>query len=167
MANTKTNRNSAQVGGVCYAKYHTQKRVCLVESKGGKNSLSTHRMHIATFIMRTMRTEDNLEELQEELKAIKLDIVDLCETRLKGEETTLLKSGYTLYQYNSGNNQCIGGVGFLVHKRIENLVTKFQAISNRVIYLVIKLNRTYTIQIIHFYALTPSADNEEVKQLTL
>ncbi|XP_072384397.1 uncharacterized protein [Diabrotica undecimpunctata] len=112
-----------------------------------------------------MRTEDNLKEVQEELKTIKWDIVGLCDTRLKGEETAPLKSGHTLFQYNSGNNQDIGGVCFLVHNRIENVVTKFQAISNRVIYLVIKLNRRYSIPIIHCYAPPSSADDEKVEQL--
>lgn len=35
-----------------------------------------------------MRTDENLEELQHELETIKWDIVNLCETRLKPEQST-------------------------------------------------------------------------------
>lgn len=37
---------------------------------------------IATFNIRTMRTDSHLEELEQELKAIKWDIIGLRETKL-------------------------------------------------------------------------------------
>lgn len=112
-----------------------------------------------------MRTEDHLEELEQELEAIKWDIIGLCETRLQGEKKTTLKSGHTLYQNNTNENYSQGGVAFMVNRRIEHQIIKYSAISERVIYLVLKLNNRYNIQVIHCYAPTSTADEELVEKL--
>lgn len=99
MTNTKTKSFSAQWVRACNAVSQTQKRVFLVESGAVKNLLSKHKIYIGRYNMTTMRTEDNWEELQQELRTIKWDIVGLCKTWLEGEYSTVPKSGHTLYQF--------------------------------------------------------------------
>lgn len=150
---------------------HLDDASSLMDSGGGKKSTfrklkpSITKIHIATYNCRTMRTDDHLEELEEELRNIKWDIIGLCETRLPGEKRTTLKSGHTLYQNNSESNYSQGGVAFIVHCRIEHKVTKYCKISDRVIYLVIQINNRYSLQLIHCYAPTSMAQDEQIEQL--
>ena len=112
-----------------------------------------------------MRSEEQLEELQRELAPIKWDIVGLSETRLPGESTIDLKSGHVLYHKNSDTEDHIGGVGFIINKHIKHYVDKLQSISDRVIYIVLRLNTRYRLQIIHVYAPTNAAEDENVEQV--
>lgn len=163
-----------QVGRTPNSESHSDKKSdSLMDSGGGKKSTIstqhkpkyTHKIYIATYNIRTMRTENHLEELEQELEAIKWDIIGICETRLKGEKKTTLKSGHVLYENNSEINQGIGGVALIVNRKIKHEVVKYHAISNRVIYLVLKLNNKYQVQVIHCYAPTSSADDESIEQL--
>lgn len=56
-------------------------------------------------------------------------------------------------------------MGFIVNKNIEHLISKYYAISERVIYLIIRLNKRYNLQLIHCYAPTTKAGDEAVEQL--
>lgn len=102
-----------------------------------------------TYTVRTIRTEVNMVEFEEELKNIKWHIIGLCETRLPGERMATLKSGHILYQNNSDRIHHLGGVAFLINKNIKNTMTSCQAIHYRVISMTLKLNKSYTLQIIH------------------
>ncbi|XP_044755023.1 uncharacterized protein LOC123313977 [Coccinella septempunctata] len=110
-----------------------------------------------------MRTSERLIQLEKELEHIKWDIVGLCETRLPGEKTTVLKSGHMLYQNNAANPSGQGGVAFLINKRLKHLITETKSVSDRVIYMVLKLNKRYSVQFIHGYAPTSQADDEEME----
>lgn len=137
-----TNGTGPQVG----SQSHTPKRVCLMESGGGKNSFKQNRKHkmwklfIATFNVRTLKSQERLQELEEELMQINWDILGLSETRLSEEKCTVLHSGHMFFQNNKGTNSHIGGIGILVNKRIKHLVTKTVAISDRVIYIYSSTN---------------------------
>lgn len=52
-----------------------------------------------------------------------------------------------------------------MHRNLKYLVTKTHAISERVIYIIVKLNQRYTLQVIQIYALTSAADDKEIEQL--
>lgn len=159
------NTRLPQVSRVNNSESHTEQSVSLTDSGGGKYStkINPSYFYIATYNIRTMRTQEHLDELEQELNNIKWDILGLCETRLPGEKCTTLKSGHTLFQKNSEENSHIGGVALLINKRFPCEITKYCAISNRVIYIIITLNRRYSLQIIHGYAPTGSSDNEEAE----
>lgn len=118
----------------------------LTDSGGGKKSINynkqkrkrTQIISIATYNIRTMRTNDHLEEFEQELGNINWDIVGLCETRLQGEKMTTLNSGHDLFQNNSETNHSQAGVAFIVNNKFKHLVTKYHSVSNRVIYLIIR-----------------------------
>ncbi|XP_072395262.1 uncharacterized protein [Diabrotica undecimpunctata] len=147
---------------------HTEQSVSLMDSGGSKYSTESNKknypslLRIATYKIRTMRTQEYLDELEQELSNIKWDIIGLCETRLPGETCTILKSGHQHYQKNSVENHHIGSVAFLINKRVPYKVTKFCAVSNRFIYLVIALNSRYSLQIIHGYTPTVNSTDEDL-----
>ncbi|XP_072380812.1 uncharacterized protein [Diabrotica undecimpunctata] len=163
------NTKLPQVSRVKHSESHTEQSVSLMDSGGGKYSTESNEknysslLRIATYNIRTMRTQEHLDELEQELSNIKWDIIGLCETRLPGEVCTILKSGHHLYQKNAVENHHIGGVAFLINKRAPYKVTKFCAVSNRVIYLAIALNSRYSLQIIHGYAPTGNSTDEEAE----
>lgn len=108
-----------------------------------------------------MRTEESLAVLEEGLKNTKWNILGLCETRLTREKLTTQKSGHNLYQNNSASNHHGGDVAFLINRDIKLVITKYQAKTNRVIYVTLKLSRIYTLQVIDKYAPISSSDDDE------
>lgn len=59
------------------------------------------KFYIITYNIKTISTEEHLQQLQRELENIKWDIIGLCEENLSGEKITSLKAGQILYQNNS------------------------------------------------------------------
>ena len=164
-------RKLPQVSRVKHSESHTEKSVSLTDSGGGKYSTEPKGnaktkpsyLNIATYNIRTMRTQEHLEELEEELKTIKWDVLGLCETRSPGEKCTTLKSGHTLFQKNSEENSHLGGIALLINKKFPYEITKYCAISNRVMYIVCRLNKRYSLQMIHGYAPTANSEEEEAE----
>lgn len=172
MSNLKT--KLPQVSRVQGSESHTEHSVSSKDS-GGSNSSnrkplrqkllkSNAPLYIATYNTRTLRTREHLEEFEEELSHIKWDIIGVCETRLPGERCTTLQTGHTLYQNNAEERDYIGGVAIIINKNFKHNVIKYQAISERVIYITIKLNKRYHLQIIQAYAPTSKAEEEEIER---
>ncbi|XP_050360319.1 uncharacterized protein LOC126780097 [Nymphalis io] len=68
---------------------------------GAKNPRVTvgrqHRLTLATYNGRTLRLDEHLAQLEEQLRNIRLHILGLCEIRRKGEDTIALESGHFMY----------------------------------------------------------------------
>lgn len=100
MTDFKTNGRIPQVSRPVNGKSHTFK-VSLMDSGGGKNSLYQYstrktpkfKFYVATYNIRTLSTNEHLEELEDELSHIKWNILGLCKTRLRDERCTSLRSG--------------------------------------------------------------------------
>lgn len=73
-------------------------------------------VHVAAFKIRTLPTEQKLIKLEEELKCIRWDILELDEVRSKSQNQISLKSGYQFY-YRGEEENTQGGVVFLFHKK--------------------------------------------------
>lgn len=149
----------------------TDLSVSLKDSGGGRTSAvpdkkrkTNRNILVSTYNIRTMRLEEHLLSLEKELQTIKWDILGISETRMKGEANMILKSGHVLFQRNSETGHHIGGVAIMVNSRIKHLVTKSKAISDRVIYIMLHLNRVQSIQIIQAYAPTSASTDEDVEQ---
>ena len=80
------------------ADYHS---VRLEGAKSYRFNISCGEMYIATFNVRSLLGEDRLIELEEELAGIKWHVVGLVETRYRGENIEVLKSGHILYTVGS------------------------------------------------------------------
>lgn len=85
-------------GGASNAKSHTSKLVCLTDSDGSQYlpKLPKEKLQIATYNIRTMRTQEHLTELEQ----IKWDLLGMYGMRLPGENCRALQSGHALHSRN-------------------------------------------------------------------
>ena len=122
-------------------------------------------LHICTYNVRTLKDQKKEEELEHELEQarFKWDLIGLAEMRRKGEQMEQLKSGHVLY--TKGGEDSIGGVGFLVHKKIKDRVLEYEGAGNRVASLTLKINSKYQLQAVQVYVPTSSHNDEEVEEL--
>ena len=130
---------------------------------GRKEGAKNHRVYLGTFNCRTLNGEDRVSELEEELGSLKWDIIGLSETR-REETAIVLKSGNTLYT-STCNRRRGNGTGFLVGKSIRQRIFSFEALSDRVSSLTIKINRRHNMKIIQAYLPTTDYDDEEVEEV--
>ncbi|XP_072395388.1 uncharacterized protein [Diabrotica undecimpunctata] len=80
----------------------TPHKVCLKDSRGGKNSQTTKSkkhilMHIATYNARSLLSEERLTEMESEMSNIKWDIIGVSEVRRKGESLKTRSTEHLFY----------------------------------------------------------------------
>ena len=71
--------------------------------------------------MRTLKSEEDLDTLLEEVENVKWHIIGLAESQRPNNLIKLHGCGHTLFT-TSATKQGLNGVGFLVNKNIENNV---------------------------------------------
>jgi hypothetical protein len=127
-------------------------------AEGAKNPRVTAgchtRLHIATYNARTLSSREKMLEMEMELEKIKWDVVGVSEVRKPGEECVKLQSGHTFFYRGSDSQMLMHGVGLFIHKRWSNRITHTKSISDRVIYVCLKINSKYSIKVIQAYAPT-------------
>lgn len=171
MQNTKQTRPSVPGSSKISDQGSGQKRL---RAEGAKNTRDrpgyhsrrpncTRLLHLTSYNIRTLSTDDKLTELENELKTIKWDILGLSEIRRRGEEQQILKSGH-LFHYRGEEHTSSGGIGMIVHKKHIPKITKIETISTRVILLILKLNSRYSLKVIQVYAPTTGHTDEEVEK---
>lgn len=134
---------------------------------GAKNPRSAghhKQLTIGTFNTRTLRRDEDVEELEVELRSIKWHILGLSEVRREGEDTVILESG-NLFYYREGDQLSQGGVGFIVHKAIANNVLELSSVSSRVVYIIVKISERYLLKVVQVYAPTATHPDCEVEAL--
>ncbi|KAF9818198.1 hypothetical protein SFRURICE_003939 [Spodoptera frugiperda] len=137
---------------------------------GAKNPRQRKRYHprrtlaLATHNIRTLRTDENIVELEEELSKMRWDILGLSEIRREGQDTIILDSGNLLF-FREGDRKSQGGVGFLVRKSLVNNVCEVDSVSNRVAYLILRISNRYSLKVIQVYAPTSTHCDDEVEAL--
>ncbi|XP_063542661.1 uncharacterized protein LOC134751209 [Cydia strobilella] len=119
---------------------------------------------LATYNCRTLRTDEKLLELEEELSRLRWGIIGLSEVRREGEDMITLNSGNLLY-FREGEQRSQGGVGFIVHKSLVNNVVKIESVSNRVACLVLRMTQRYSLKVIQVYAPTSTHSDDEVEAM--
>jgi len=122
-------------------------------------------LYICTYNTRTLREDDDLDRLQEEIKSLKWDIIGLTETKRKGEGLTQQKDGTWLYDAGKTENRPLSkGLAFLINKRLKKYIQKFDTHSERIISCNLKLKRNLTLMIILVYAPTTDYDEDAVEE---
>jgi len=58
----------------------------------------------------------------------------------------------------------LGGVAILIHKRIRHLITKMKAVSDRIVYALLRLTQRYSLQVIQAYAPTSTSQIEDIER---
>lgn len=102
-------------------------------------------------------------EMEMELEKIKWDVIGVSEVRKPGEEFLRLQSGHTFFYRGSDSQTLMHGVGLFIHKRWSNHITHTKSISDRVIYVCLRINSKYSVKVIQAYAPTSTHDDEEVE----
>ncbi|XP_028178547.1 craniofacial development protein 2-like [Ostrinia furnacalis] len=137
---------------------------------GAKNPRRRNSYHhkrqlaLVTHNIRTLRSDEKIIELEDELSRLRWSIIGLSEVRREGEDTITLKSGNLLY-YREGEQLSQGGVGFLVHKSLINNIITIGSVSSRVAYLILRVSKRYSLKVIQVYAPTSTHPDEEVEAM--
>ena len=112
--------------------------------------------NIATLNTRTLRTHENLLELESALENVKFDILGISEMR-RMEEKIEEHTNYILYQKGKVVGQ--HGVGFLIKQHLKHYIQEIIGISDRLAVLNINLpNYKKPWSIIQIYAPTEQAE---------
>ncbi|XP_028035786.1 uncharacterized protein LOC114247123 [Bombyx mandarina] len=96
------------------------------------------------------------------MNKLRWDVIGLSEIRREGEDTKTLQSGHLFY-YREGEQKSQGGVGFIVHKSLINNIVAIESVSSRVVYLVLKISKRYSLKIVQVYAPSTSHPDDEVE----
>ncbi|GBP35310.1 Craniofacial development protein 2 [Eumeta japonica] len=121
-----------------------------------KNKRNENKLYIATLNTRTLRTPESLSDLEEALKDLKWDILEISEMRRTGE---YIEEHQDFILFNKGVIEEQGGVGFIVKKYLKEHIIEFIGINDRTAILNIILpsfKKTWTI--IQVFAPTEQAD---------
>ena len=82
---------------------------------------------MCTYNVRTLRTQNDLDRLTDEVEQIKCDIIGLSETDRKGEALSEIGAGYLMYEMGkTEDNPDAKGLAFLIHPKIKDCVTDFK-----------------------------------------
>ncbi|GFO03532.1 endonuclease exonuclease phosphatase domain containing protein [Plakobranchus ocellatus] len=101
--------------------------------------------YIATYNTRTIRQQDDLERLLEELEQIKWHIIGLSETKRGGEGLSELPGGHWIFEKGkTDDNPTAKGVALLMNRNMTKHVEKTNIYSERIILCTIKNKRRST-----------------------
>ena len=129
-----------------------------------KNKNKTTNLIIGTCNTRTIRTEDDLDHLMEELENIKWDVVGLCETKRSGEGLSELPGGHLMFECNKTEERPTAkGIAILINKNLKDFVQKFDIHSDRAISCQLNLKNNKNIQIMQVYAPQSGRPDEEIE----
>ena len=115
---------------------------------------------VGTWNVRTMSQDGKFEEVEKEMKRMKLNILGLSEVRWTGAGKV---DGDGLSFYYSGGEKLERGVGIMVSKPVAGCVMGYWAVSDRVIVVKIK-GHPFNVNIIQVYAPTQESTEEEVDE---
>lgn len=118
---------------------------------------NANNIYIATFNVRTLRTDESLVQLELAMENIKCHIIGLSEVRRVGEEI-LERSKYIFFY--KGETKGMFGVGFLIKKELRNDIEEFIGISERVAVLNINIPGSGKWSVIQVYAPTNVATQD-------
>ena len=94
-------------------------------------------MRIGTWNVTSLYRTGAVTLVAQELAKYRLDLVALQEVRLDGNGISPIDD-YMLY-YGKGNNNQLGA-GFYIHKRIKSATMKVEFISDRLSYLILRVD---------------------------
>ncbi len=127
-----------------------------------KSKLGGQIINLGSLNVRTLRKEENFEELEEAFEEGKLDILGMAEIRREGESIMETKRGNLFYYMGQKGGQ--KGVGFLINKKWKGKITEFQGISDRISRIKIQISIKQVVSVIQVYAPTSASDNEEINR---
>lgn len=126
-----------------------------------KKQQNTKHIHIATYNVLTLRSEESLQELLHSIEDIKWDIIGLSEVRRNGEA---IEEYRHVILYHKGEIPGRHGVGFLIKKELKNSVVEIIGISDRIAILNIGIPPGKEIwSIVQIYSPTEQSTTLEIE----
>lgn len=115
---------------------------------------------VATWNVRSIMGKE--DELIEEFEEIDIDILGVTEIKMKGRGEKIIKNGHLLiYSGVEMNQRAKAGVGCIVKEKYIKYITKWEAISPRILKIEMEIEYQVSTTVIIVYG--PNED-EEVKQ---
>ena len=134
---------------------------CVAERRREKYATT---VNICSYNVRTIRTDDEMDYLMEEIEKIEWDIIGLCETYRKGEGLSSIKNGHCIYEIGkTEDHPNAKGVSLLINSKIKDCVSNPKIYSDRVITLDLNLQGQQAVTIIMTYAPTKAAPDEDIE----
>lgn len=122
-------------------------------------------IHLCTYNVRTLKSDETLESLLEELEGFKWDIIGLAETKREGDGLIELENGSWLFNRGkTEDNRDAKGVGFLIHPKFKDHIMEVKSYSNRVVALNIQLTGKEQMCVIQVYAPTSDYEDSDVEE---
>ncbi|KAK6039980.1 hypothetical protein COOONC_22515, partial [Cooperia oncophora] len=94
-------------------------------------------------------------------KRLRFDVIALQETKAKETATRKTNDGHLIVLGAKLSGRNVGGVGFLVHHRLEHMVDSVEVIGPRLAILRLRIDKRTFVSIINCYAPTSAATDEE------
>ncbi|KAK6050767.1 hypothetical protein COOONC_11729 [Cooperia oncophora] len=94
-------------------------------------------------------------------KRLRFDVIALQETKAKETATRKTNDGHLIVLGAKLSGRNVGGVGFLVHHRLEHMVDSVEVIGPRLAILRLRIDKRTFVSIINCYAPTSTATDEE------
>ncbi len=145
--NTRRNRNSNQ-----HPSYSSN-------IKAKKKTLQ--RLRIGTLNVRTLRSNDNLNEVEIAFEDSNIDILGMSEVRRFGERLIVTKRN-DIFFYR-GNNQGQKGVGFLIKKEMRKYIEEIKEITDKLTEAKIEIGNKQIV-VLQVYTPITTAEEEEIEE---
>ncbi|KAK6054982.1 endonuclease/exonuclease/phosphatase family protein [Cooperia oncophora] len=94
-------------------------------------------------------------------KRLRFDVIALQETKAKETATRKTNDGHLIVLGAKLSGRNVGGVGFLVHHRLEHMVDSVEVIGPRLAILRLRIDKRTFVSIINCYAPTSATDEEK------
>lgn len=120
------------------------------------------KVRIATWNVRTVREEVQLEKVMAEMSRLNIDILGLSEVKRRGHGKQEMSNGVIYYSGN--DSKCIHGTAIVVSNEVAKSFVRFEPLSDRV--MLLRLQTSYRMMnIIQTYApTTKKTADEEVEE---
>ena len=116
---------------------------------------------IGTSNVRTLKTDESLDELEEALEISGIHILGISEVRRPIETLRTTNRSNLIAHSNSTDGQ--RGVGFIIQKHLIDNVIEFRSISDRLAILKLKL-KSRNVCIMQVYAPTSASKEQDIDE---
>lgn len=156
LQNTKISRKEKENWG----KRTTELKIRVNKKTEGQNPLKHEDLQMGTWNIRSINGKEL--ELSNEFEKANLDILVVTETKKKGKGILELENGHILIWSGVKEDQrAAAGVGCILHNDAKNQISKWEAISERILTVELKY-KTHTKTIIAVYG--PNEDEKADKK---